>query len=101
MDPRMNKKNEKERRERQKEQMKVYRQQTEEFAKDDRRSQLAFPPILNNEQRKKLHTYAHGLGLKSKSHGKGNNFTNEQALFFLNFSWIHLTVKSKKIFCLF
>lgn len=78
MDAKTNKKNaRKERREMQKEQMKIYRQQIDELAENDKKSQLAFPPILNNGQRKNLHTYAHGLGLKSKSHGKG-----KKAMFF-------------------
>lgn len=51
--------------------MQVYRQQLNELAKDDKRSQLAFPPLLDSSQRKQLHNIAHNLGLKSKSHGKG------------------------------
>lgn len=54
-----------------KDEMKIYRQQLNELVKDSKRSQLAFPPILDSSQRKNLHTIAHKLGLKSKSHGKG------------------------------
>lgn len=63
-----------ERREQEKTQLKIYREQLITLAKDEKRSQLAFPPTLDSGQRKKLHTYAHGLGLKSKSHGKGKLF---------------------------
>lgn len=61
----------KEEKDRKKEEMNYYRSSLNELLKDERRSQLAFPPTLNTGQRKKLHTYAHSIGLKSKSTGKG------------------------------
>lgn len=74
MDPKERKKKEKkEKREEKKEEMQYYRNQLDELAQDDKRAQLAFPPTLDSGQRKKLHTYAHTLGLKSKSNGKGKN----------------------------
>lgn len=75
MDSKAAKKKDKlERKAMQKEEMKIYREQLENLLKDERREQLAFPPTLQKGQRKKLHTYAHGLGLKSKSHGTGTIF---------------------------
>lgn len=60
-----------ERKNQQKEEMKMWRDKLNELATDERREQLAFPSTLDRGQRKKLHTYAHSIGLKSKSHGTG------------------------------
>lgn len=60
----------------QKEEMKMWRDKLDELANDERREQLAFPSTLNKGQRKRLHTYAHSIGLKSKSHGTGNILVN-------------------------
>lgn len=60
-----------ERKNQQKEEMKMWRDKLDEVANDERREQLAFPSTLNKGQRKRLHTYAHSIGLKSKSHGTG------------------------------
>lgn len=51
--------------------LQYYRQQLDALANCDKREQLAFPPTLTKAQRKKLHVYAHGIGLKSKSNGTG------------------------------
>lgn len=64
----------KEKKERKKQELKYYRETLDELVKDERRTQLAFPPSLDVGQRKKLHTYAHSIGLKSKSNGKGKLF---------------------------
>lgn len=50
----------------------MWRNKLDELANDERREQLAFPSTLKSGQRKQLHTYAHSIGLKSKSNGKGN-----------------------------
>ena len=68
------KKNKKEKREAKKEEMQYFRKQLEQLVNDEKREQLAFPPTLQSGQRKQLHTYAHTLGLKSKSSGKGKLF---------------------------
>lgn len=60
-----------ERKNREKEEMKMWRDKLDELVKDERREQLAFPSTLHKGHRKKLHTYAHSIGLKSKSHGTG------------------------------
>lgn len=60
-----------ERKNREKEEMKMWRDKLDEMMKDERREQLAFPSTLHKGHRKKLHTYAHSIGLKSKSHGTG------------------------------
>lgn len=73
MDPKATKHLDKmERKYHQKEEMKMWRDKLDELANDARREQLAFPSTLNKFQRKRLHTYAHSIGLKSKSHGTGN-----------------------------
>lgn len=72
MDPKTAKQKQKmERKNQQREEMKMWRDKLDELAKDERREQLAFPSTVDKGQRKKLHTYAHSIGLKSKSHGTG------------------------------
>lgn len=72
MDPKeRKKKNKKVQREAKKEEMQYFRKRLDELLNDDASDQVAFPPTLDSGQRKRLHTYAHSLGLKSKSHGKG------------------------------
>lgn len=70
------KKDLKERKDRKKEELQFYRDQLDKLKKDDRREQLAFPPTLDKGQRKNLHTYAHSIGLKSKSNGIGKLFAS-------------------------
>lgn len=43
------------------------------FSTDQKRTSLPFPPTLSKDQRKRLHTYASAIGLKSKSTGRGEN----------------------------
>lgn len=57
---------------RRREEMKYYKQQMDKLRHDDAREQLAFPPTLDNVERKQLHNYARKIGLKTKSSGKGN-----------------------------
>lgn len=61
----------KENKDRRKNEMRHYYDQLDKLALDDARDQLAFPPTLGAGERKKLHTYAHKIGLKSKSNGSG------------------------------
>lgn len=65
----------KEKKARMKEEMKYYKEQLDKLVTDDAREQLPFPPSLDNVQRKQLHTYAHSIGLKSKSSGSGKVIT--------------------------
>lgn len=61
----------KERKNQKNEEMRYYKELLDKLATDDTREQIAFPPTLDKGQRKKLHTYAHSHGLKSKSSGTG------------------------------
>lgn len=63
-----------EQREMQKKELQEYKAQLDRLLADSKRSQLAFPPTLHKGTRKKLHTYAHSIGLKSKSNGQGTYF---------------------------
>lgn len=54
-----------------KQEMDYYMEQIKKLSTDDARTQLAFPPTLDNVQRKILHSYAQKCGLKSKSTGNG------------------------------
>lgn len=84
MDPKeRKKKDKKEKLNAKKVEMQIFREQIDKLAIDDKRDQLAFPPTLDSGQRKKLHGYAHSLGLKSKSNGKGRVSKNMACCFFL------------------
>lgn len=47
--------------------------QIEAFIVDDEKQTLQFPVSFTNTQRGFVHKYVQAKGLKSKSHGKGNN----------------------------
>lgn len=84
MDPKMRKKKEKlDNRVMKKQELQCYREQLDRLVEDERRSQLSFPPTLCKGTRKKLHTYAHSIGLKSKSSGLGNLYVCFERLVFL------------------
>lgn len=55
-----------------KQEMDIYKSRLDLLAKDATREQISFPATLTAADRKKLHTYAHKLGLDSRSVGKGN-----------------------------
>lgn len=82
MDPKAAKQKQRmERKNQKKEEMKMWRDKLDELANDERREQLAFPSTLDKGQRKRLHTYAHSIGLKSKSHGTGNKLKRFDSIF--------------------
>lgn len=59
------------RQDQEKQELIIYRQQLDDLINDPVRNQLPFPASLSKGARKKLHTYAHKLGLDSRSTGKG------------------------------
>lgn len=52
--------------------MDIYKSRLDCLAQDATRDQVSFPATLTSIDRKLLHTYAHKLGLDSRSVGKGN-----------------------------
>lgn len=77
------KKDKNEKREQKKVEMKYYKEQLDRLLTDDTREQLPFPPTLDKGQRKKLHLYAHSIGLKSRSSGTGKASLNFHCEFIL------------------
>lgn len=58
-----------------KQEMDIYKSRLDLLAQDATREQISFPATLSSIDRKLLHTYAHKLGLDSRSVGKGNIFS--------------------------
>lgn len=54
-----------------KQEMDHYKSRLDLLAQDATREQVSFPATLSSVERKLLHTYAHKLGLDSRSVGKG------------------------------
>lgn len=69
--PKSSKQNNNNKRSVNKQEMDIYKSRLDLLAQDATREQVSFPATLSSIDRKLLHTYAHKLGLDSRSVGKG------------------------------
>lgn len=69
--PKSSKQNNNNKRSVNKQEMDIYKSRLDLLAQDATREQVSFPATLSSVERKLLHTYAHKLGLDSRSVGKG------------------------------